>query len=202
VVDRGAAHPDASTTAAATHRSVTESPRARVVARHRRWTLVAPTSPKGSHAHVCFNGANAERRGATAMRNFLKEFKDFIATGNMIELAVAVILGLAIGRVITAFTDGVMMNLVAAIFGEPNFDEVRLKISDEDRVLKNGDVSDGTYLEIGTVITALIALILTGLVLFLVIKAYNHMRKPADAGPAGPTEVELLIQIRDTLQSR
>ena len=136
------------------------------------------------------------------MRNFLKEFKEFIATGSMIELAVAVILGLAIGRVITAFTDGVMMNLIAAIFGEPNFDEVRIKISSKAQTLKDGTVTNGTYLEVGTVITALIALALTGLVLFMVIKAYNHLRKPAEAGPAGPTEVELLTQIRDSLQAR
>lgn len=137
------------------------------------------------------------------MRGFLKEFKDFIATGNMIELAVAVILGAAIGRVITAFTDGVMMNLIAAIFGKPNFDEVKIKISD--KVILNPDKtikSAGTYLEVGTVITSLISLIMTGLVLFMIIKAYNHMRKPIDSGPTGPTEVQLLTDIRDALQNR
>jgi large conductance mechanosensitive channel len=141
-------------------------------------------------------------RGGPAMRELVKEFKEFIATGNMIELAVAVILGFAVGRVITAFTDGVMMNLIAAIFGEPNFDEVRIKISSKDQVLDDGTVSNGTYLEIGTVITALVSLILTGLVLFFIIKAYNHMRKPVEPPPPSPTEVELLIQIRDALQAR
>jgi large conductance mechanosensitive channel len=136
------------------------------------------------------------------MRGFLKEFRDFIATGNMIELAVAVILAGAVGRVITAFTDGVMMNLIAAIFGKPNFDEVRIKISDKDQTLKDGTPTTGTYLEIGTVITALIALILTGLVLFVIIKAYNHMRKPVEVTDPGPTEVELLIEIRDALRTR
>ena len=136
------------------------------------------------------------------MRSFLKEFKDFIATGNMIELAVAVILAGAVGRVITAFTDGVMMNLIAAIFGKPNFDEVRIKISNKDQTLKDGTVTSGTYLEVGTVITSLIALILTGLVLFIIIKAYNHMRKPIEPVVAGATEVELLTEIRDALRSR
>ena len=103
---------------------------------------------------------------------------------------------------ITAFTDGVMMNLIAAIFGKPNFDEVRIKISDKDQTLKDGTITTGTYLEIGTVITALIALILTGLVLFIIIKAYNHMRKPVEAGRRRPTEVELLTEIRDALRSR
>lgn len=138
------------------------------------------------------------------MKSFLKEFKDFIATGSMIELAVAVILGAAVGRVITAFTDGVMMNLIAAIFGKPDFNSVRIKISDKDTFMPDGVTlkSAGTYLEVGSVITALITLILTGLVLFMVIKAYNHMRKPIDSGPTGPSEVQLLTEIRDALQSR
>ena len=138
------------------------------------------------------------------MKSLAKEFKDFIAGGNMIELAVGVILGAAIGRVITAFTDGVMMNLVAAIFGKPTFDDIRIKISDKDQVLKDGTEVDGTYLEIGTVITAFIALVLTGLVLFAIIKAYNQMKrkKAAEDGPAGPTEVELLAEIRDSLRNR
>ena len=78
------------------------------------------------------------------MKALAKEFKDFIAGGNMIELAVAVILAGAIGRVITAFTDGVMMNLVAAIFGKPTFDDVRIKILSKVHTLADGTKTDGT----------------------------------------------------------
>lgn len=137
------------------------------------------------------------------MKALVKEFKDFISGGNMIELAVAVILAGAIGRVITAFTDGVMMNLVAAIFGKPTFDDVRIKISSKVQTLADGSKTDGTYLEIGQVITAFIALVLTGLVLFAIIKAYNKTkRKAAEEAPAGPTEVDLLTEIRDSLKAR
>jgi large conductance mechanosensitive channel len=137
------------------------------------------------------------------MRSFVREFRDFIATGNMIELAVAVILGAAVGRVITAFTDGVMMNLIAAIVGRPDFDSVRIKISDKDYTdPKTQITSDGTYLQIGTVINALVSLILIGLVLFFIIKGYNRLRKPPEPVPAEITEIDLLTQIRDTLQSR
>jgi large conductance mechanosensitive channel len=133
------------------------------------------------------------------MKNMVKEFKDFIAGGNMIDLAVGVILGAAIGAVIKAFTEGVMLNLIAAIFGKPNFDAVaRLKISDKVQTLADGSTTDGTYLEFGKVITSLITLVLTGLVLFMIVKAYNKIRKPAEA--AGPTEVELLTEIRDSLR--
>ena len=136
------------------------------------------------------------------MKNLAKEFKDFIAGGNMIELAVAVILAGAIGRVIAAFTDGIMMNLVAAIFGKPSFDDVRIKISDKVQVNNEGVEVKGTYLEVGQVITAFIALVLTGLVLFAIIKAYNNMKKSAEAAPAGPNEVDLLTEIRDALKAR
>jgi large conductance mechanosensitive channel len=123
------------------------------------------------------------------MKGFIKEFKDFIATGNMVELAVAVILGAALKGVIDAFTNNVVMQIVAAIVGKPNFDEVGFELGD-------------SFIGIGTVITQLINLVIVGLVLFMLIKAYNKMRKPADAAPAGPTEVELLTEIRDSLRTR
>lgn len=138
------------------------------------------------------------------MKSLAKEFKDFISGGNMIELAVAVILAGAIGRVITAFTDGVMMNLVAAIFGKPTFDDVRIKLNDKVTYDVDGKtiLTDGTYLEIGKVITAFIALVLTGLVLFVIIKAYNKTKKKVEEAPAGPSEIDLLTEIRDSLKAR
>ncbi|MFM7685164.1 MAG: large conductance mechanosensitive channel protein MscL [Actinomycetota bacterium] len=140
------------------------------------------------------------------MRSFLKEFKEFIATGNMVELAVGVILGGAVGTVIKAFTDGVMMNLVAAIFGKPSFDDVlRIKLNDTPKLGPDGAtvLADGTYLEFGKVITSLVTLVLTGLVLFLMIKAYNRLRRPeAEPAPAGPSELDLLTEIRDALRER
>ena len=139
------------------------------------------------------------------MKNFLKEFKDFIATGNMIELAVAVILGASVGAVIKAFTDGVMLNLIAALVGKPTFNDVlRLKLNDKPKLGPDGTtvIADGTYLEFGSVVTATVTLLLTGLVLFLIIKAYNKVRPAKEVAPAGPTEVELLTEIRDALKSR
>lgn len=133
------------------------------------------------------------------MKGYIKEFKEFISGGNMIELAVAVILAGFIGAVIRVFTEGIVLNLIAAIVGKPNFDEVaRIKVAD-------GDPAAGeapTYLEFGQLITAIVTLIVVGLVLFMIIKAYNKMRKPVDAAPAGPSEIELLTEIRDALKAR
>ena len=134
------------------------------------------------------------------MKNFFKEFRDFIATGSMIELAVAVILAGFVSSVITAFTEGVVMNLIAGIVGKPNFDQVaRIKISDKVTTLDDGTVVNGTYLEFGKVITAVFTLIIVGFVLFMIIKAYNKMKKKQPESVA-PTDVEVLLEIRDELR--
>jgi large conductance mechanosensitive channel len=139
------------------------------------------------------------------MKNFLKEFKDFIATGNMIELAVAVILGTAVGAVIKAFTDGIIMQMVAAVFGKPNFDDVTITLRHD----VGKDPLDPTkaidaVLKIGTFINTVISLVMTGLVLFLLIKAYNRMkrRNAVETPDRGPSEIELLTEIRDALRQR
>lgn len=138
------------------------------------------------------------------MRKFIKEFREFIATGNMIELAVAVILGAAVAAAIKAFTDGIVMQVVAAIFGKPNFDDVTITLRHDVGTDANGNSVDAT-LQIGTFINTLIALVLTGLVLFLMIKGYNSLKRRQAAEETGvpqPNEVELLIEIRDLLKSR
>lgn len=143
-------------------------------------------------------------------KGLIQEFREFIASGNMIELAVAVILGAAVGVVIKAFTDGIMMQIVAAIFGKPNFDDVKITLRKNvetvvDPVTKVETQRDAT-LQIGTFINALISLVLTGLVLFAIVKMYNRMKRKqaveVDAPPAGPTEIQLLAEIRDALQHR
>jgi large conductance mechanosensitive channel len=127
------------------------------------------------------------------MRNFLREFKDFIATGNLVEVAVAFILALAIKAVIDAFMNSIVNPLIGAIVSKPNLDNF-LTIT-----IRKGR-PDQAIISIGAVLTQVIALILVGLVLFLVLKAYNKFRR-VDA-VAGPTEVELLTQIRDELRAR
>lgn len=136
------------------------------------------------------------------MKGYIKEFKDFIAGGSMIELAVAVILASFIGAVIKTFTEGVMLNLIAAIVGKPDFNNVaRIKLRDA-KVAADGTVNPATYLEFGQVITAVFTLIIVGLVLFMIIKAYNKTKKPVEVEEAGPSEVELLTEIRDLLRAR
>jgi large conductance mechanosensitive channel len=128
------------------------------------------------------------------VRNFLKEFKDFIATGDLVEIAVAFILALAIKAVIDSFMNSIINPLIGAIVGKPNLDNF-LTIT-----VRKGK-PDQAVISVGAVLTQLISLVIVGVVLFLILRAYNKMRKPAEVDP-GPTEVELLIEIRDTLRAR
>ena len=136
-------------------------------------------------------------------KGLVQEFKEFISRGNMIELAVGVILAGAVGVVIKTFTDGIMMQIVAAIFGKPNFEDVTIVLRHDVGTDADGN-SINAELQIGTFINALITLVLTGLVLFVIVKMYNRLkRKQAEEEPdPGPTEIELLTEIRDALRTR
>ena len=130
------------------------------------------------------------------MKKFVKEFRDFIATGNLVEVAVAFVLGLAIKAVIDAFMAGIVNPIIGAIVGKPNLDDVLTF------TVREGTANE-SVISIGLVLTQIVSLILVGLVLFFFVKAYNRFqRKEEAAAPAGPTEIELLAEIRDELRRR
>jgi large conductance mechanosensitive channel len=117
----------------------------------------------------------------------LQEFKDFINRGNVVEIAVGLILALAFLPIINAVVDGVLMQFVAAVVGEPNFDNVGFDLGD-------------SRIFIGRVITTTIEFLFVALAVFGVVKAYDVFRE--DEEDDAPDEVELLTQIRDSLQAR
>jgi large conductance mechanosensitive channel len=120
----------------------------------------------------------------------IKEFKEFVTKGNLIEIAVAFIMGLAFAAVVTAFT-GVVLDTIGYILG-----------SDVDFSLVGVHNDAGVLvIHIGVFITALVNFLIIAFVLFLVIKAYNRFKKKEEVA-AGPTEIELLTQIRDELARR
>jgi len=132
------------------------------------------------------------------MKKFLREFRDFVATGNVIDLAIAVVLGAAVKAVIDRFMEAIVNPLIGAIVGKPNLDTF-LTIT-----VRKGSANE-SVISFGAVLTQLINLVLVGLVLFLCLRAYNRMRKPKDVpppAPSGPTEIELLTEIRDSLRNR
>lgn len=132
-----------------------------------------------------------------------KEFKNFIMTGNVIDLAVAVILAGAVGLVVNGFVADVMMPIIGHFAGGMDFADLKIVLS-EAIVLADGSVEKPeNAVRYGAWINALINLVIVGFVLFMIVKAYNRARKPkveAPAAPAGPTQEELLAEIRDLLK--
>ena len=117
----------------------------------------------------------------------IKEFRDFVMRGNVLDLAVAVILGVSFAAVVNAFTDGILMALVAALFGKPSFDNLTLGIGD-------GVIRYGTFL------TALVTFLIIAFVLFLIVRTAGRFQRTA--APAPTDEAVLLAEIRDLLASQ
>ncbi len=119
----------------------------------------------------------------------LKEFKDFAMKGNIVDLAVAVIIGGAFGKIVTALTDSIIMPVIALLMGKGGMSDVTFSIG-------------STIFPVGIFLQAVIDFILIAIVLFLVIKAMNSMKKKEEAAaPAAPAEdIVLLREIRDALK--
>ncbi|MDT0555642.1 large conductance mechanosensitive channel protein MscL [Patiriisocius hiemis] len=133
----------------------------------------------------------------------LKEFKEFIMTGNVIDLAVAVLLAGAMGLVVSGFTNDIMMPIVGHFTGGVDFSELKVVLS-EAVVAADGTVTTPENAILwGKWVNAIINLIIVGFVLFMIVKAYNKTKKPKEEAPApdpGPSEVDLLKEIRDALK--
>lgn len=133
----------------------------------------------------------------------LKEFKNFIMTGNVIEFAVAVIMAGAVNGVVNGFVNDIVMPVVGYFSGGADFSD--LKIVLQAAVAESEGVAAMPEVAIrwGAWVNTLVNLVIVGLVMFMIIKAYNKMKKPveeAPAAPAGPTQEELLAEIRDLLK--
>ncbi|MFS4483413.1 large conductance mechanosensitive channel protein MscL [Hyunsoonleella sp. 2307UL5-6] len=131
----------------------------------------------------------------------LKEFKEFITGGNVIEFAVAVIMAGAIGLVVKGFVDNIVMPVVGHFTGGSDFSS--LKIVLDDAVVDAAGVvtTPENAIMWGSWVNTIVNLLIVGLVMFLIVKAYNKTKAPAEEpAPAGPTQEELLIEIRDALK--
>ncbi|MEO2105899.1 MAG: large conductance mechanosensitive channel protein MscL [Actinomycetota bacterium] len=125
----------------------------------------------------------------------LKEFKEFLMKGNVIDFAVAVVIGAAFAAIITALVEGIINPIIAAIVGQPDITQVTTSIG-------------SAKLLTGQVIGAIINFVLVGLVLFLLVKAANKAMDARKKEPeevevvADPEEILLLREIRDSLSTR
>lgn len=123
----------------------------------------------------------------------LHEFKKFIMKGNLVEIAVGLILALAFKAVVDAFVDGIISPIVGAVFGAPSFKEKTL------------DIGDGVLLY-GAFIDEVIAFVIVGFVLFLIVKAYNVAKakqsRATEEEEEVPADITLLREIRDAVRQR
>lgn len=135
--------------------------------------------------------------------SMLSEFKAFIARGNVLDLAVGVIIGAAFGKIVTSLTEDIIMPVIGRVFGGLDFSAKYIVLS--------GDVAPGTPLDAarkaganvlayGSFVTAVINFVIMAWVIFMIVKAANRAMPPAPAAPAGPSEVDLLTEIRDALK--
>jgi large conductance mechanosensitive channel len=133
--------------------------------------------------------SSAVERRQAPVSTWVKEFKEFINRGNVVDLAVAVVIGAAFGTVINSFVENILMRIIGIIFGEPTFNDLDVTIND-------------SVISYGTFLTDLVGFLFIAFGVFLVVKAYNRFRKPAVEEVAAVTEVELLTEIRDALVTR
>ena len=141
----------------------------------------------------------------------IKEFKDFIAKGNVMDLAVGIIIGAAFTAIVSSLVGDLINPIIGLILGGVDFSNMYLVLS--------GTVPDGASLTTardsgaavfayGAFITACINFLIIAFVVFMLVKGVNRLKdgvskkeEAAPAAPAGPTEVELLAEIRDALKS-
>jgi large conductance mechanosensitive channel len=129
------------------------------------------------------------------MKSFIEEFKAFAVKGNVIDLAVAVVIGAAFGKIVSSLVDNIIMPIVGMLVGGIDLRSLNYSVG-------SASIAYGTFLQ------AVVDFVIIALVIFVVIKAMNHAQeltaKKAAAAPATPAEpsdeVKLLREIRDSLR--
>lgn len=139
-----------------------------------------------------------------------QEFKAFIMRGNVLDLAVAVIIGAAFGTIVTSLTDDLIMPLISLLTGGLDFSSKFILLGDVPATY-TGALTDYAALKAagvplfgyGKFLTAVLNFVIIAFAIFQIVRLANKMSKPAEAAPAGPTPTEaLLAEIRDELKAR
>ncbi len=139
----------------------------------------------------------------------LKEFKDFAMKGNVVDLAVGVIIGAAFGKIVDSLVNDLIMPIIGAIFGGLDFSNYFLRLSSAVTATSLVDAKkQGAVFAYGNFLTVLVNFLIIAFVLFLAIKAINTMKRSDTAAaappapPAPPRAEVLLEQIRDALAKK
>ena len=139
----------------------------------------------------------------------LKDFKAFIAKGNVLDLAVAVIIGAAFAKIVTSLTDDIIMPIVGKIFGGLDFSSHFLLLGPVPADY-HGSMTDYAALKKagapvlgwGAFVTEIVSFLILAFIIFLMVRWATKLTRKPDEAAAGPTEIELLTEIRDELKRR
>ncbi len=127
----------------------------------------------------------------------MKEFRDFAMKGNVVDLAVGVVIGAAFGKIVTSLVEDIMMPVIGWIVGKVDFSQMVLHLPS--LVAGQSEVA----LKYGSFLTILVNFLIVAFAIFMfVVKPINKMKKPAPAAPKGPTDIDLLTEIRDLLKKK
>lgn len=139
--------------------------------------------------------------------SMMKEFKDFAVKGNLVDIAVAFVMGAAFGKIVTAFNEGIVMPLVGQLLGGYDLSSKTyvLNAAVAETVDEAGAVITPAVAEVavkwGAFLTATIDFVIIAFVMFMVIRTINNLKKKEEAAPAGPSSTDkLLMEIRDSLK--
>jgi large conductance mechanosensitive channel len=139
--------------------------------------------------------------------SFFKEFKEFALKGNLVDMAIGVVMGAAFGKVVAAFIDGMFMPLVGLITSGQDFSTLVFHLKPEIKDAAGVVTQAGVAIKYGAFITGAIEFSLVAFVMFMLIKAMNSLKKEAPAAappppPAPSKEEVLLAEIRDLLKKQ
>lgn len=133
------------------------------------------------------------------------EFKDFISKGNVMDLAVGVIIGAAFGKIVDSLVNDIIMPIVGKIFGGFDFSNMYIPLNGQDKALALVEAKKvGAVLAYGNFITIVINFIILAFVIFQMVKLVNRMKKaePPPSPVATPDDIVLLREIRDALKNK
>ena len=138
---------------------------------------------------------------------FIKEFKEFAMKGNVMDMAVGVIIGGAFGKIVTSLVNDVLMPLISTVTGGISFTDLFVNLSDDTKyaTLAAAQEAGASVFAYGQFIQNIIDFIIIAFCIFLMIKGMNKLKKkeePAPEEPKGPTQEELLAEIRDLLKTK
>ncbi|WMP17450.1 large-conductance mechanosensitive channel protein MscL [Thiothrix lacustris] len=138
--------------------------------------------------------------------SFVSEFKEFAMKGNVVDLAVGVIIGAAFGKIVSSLVDGVVMPLLGLLTGGIDFSDMAYKLKDAVGVEGAPDYVPALVLKYGAFVQTIFDFIIVALAIFIAVKAMNKMKRTQEAvpeAPAAPSNQEVLLsEIRDLLKQK